>query len=271
MSSILASIVFPSFDPVIVRLGPLAIRWYGLAYVSAFIAAYIGLRWMIQRGELRITADQLGDLLSWLVLGVILGGRLGWWIFYHRPPATGEQEPWYEPIAMWHGGMSFHGGLLGVTIVMITWSRIRHAPLLNLSDATALVTPIGLFFGRIANFINAELVGRPTDLPWGVIFPKDTVARHPSQLYEAMLEGPILLLILWAVRRWVRPPEGFIIALFFTLYGVFRFAVEFTREPDAQLGFIAFGWLTMGQILSLVLALAGLVTLLVLSLRHRAR
>ncbi len=155
--------------------------------------------------------------------------------------------------------MSFHGGLIGVALALTLWTWRNRAPFLNLADCLALVTPLGLFFGRIANFINAELVGRKTDVPWGMVFPGDTFARHPSQLYEAFLEGPLLLAILWAVWKLKPPAEGRIAALFLILYGVFRFAVEFTREPDPQLGYIAFGWLTMGQLLSVALACAGIV------------
>ena len=154
--------------------------------------------------------------------------------------------------------MSFHGGLMGVLVALLLWTWRRRAPFWNVADSLALVTPLGLFFGRIANFINAELVGRPTAVPWGVIFPGDSVARHPSQLYEAVLEGPLLLLVLWCFFRLRRSSDGQTAALFLICYGLFRFAVEFTRQPDEQLGFIAFGWPTMGQLLSAALALAGL-------------
>jgi len=253
----LALITYPRIDPVIFRLGPFAVRWYGLAYVTGFVLGYVVLRQLIRRGVLRLSADALGDLVTWMAAGVILGGRGGWWLFYHR--ASGAFEPWWEPVAIWHGGMSFHGGLIGVCLALLIWSWRNRAPFLNLADCLALVTPFGLFFGRIANFINGELVGRRTDVQWGMIFPGDTFARHPSQLYEAFLEGPLLLAILWAVWKWKRPTEGRIAALFLILYGVFRFAVEFTREPDSQLGFIAFGWLTMGQLLSVLLPCAGIV------------
>lgn len=256
MTDVLATLPYPHIDPVIFRLGPLAVRWYGTAYLLGFICAYLLLLWMIRRGMLKITPDMLGDLLTWLVVGVALGGRLGWWVFYHHN--IHRQEPWYEPIAAWHGGMSFHGGLIGVLVVLWIWSRWRHVAFWSLADAAALVVPVGLFFGRLANFINAELVGRETTVPWGMIFPGDTVPRHPSQLYEALLEGPILMACLWTARRLLRPRDGRIAALFLILYGIFRFAAEFTREPDAQLGFIAFGWLTMGQLLSIVIALVGL-------------
>ncbi len=255
MSKLIAAIPYPSFNPVLLRLGPLAVHWYGIAYVLGFLFAYGLLRRMIRTEQLRLTRDALSDLMGFLILGVLAGGRIGWWVFYHRRDGI---EPWYEPLAMWHGGMSFHGGLIGVAIVLAVWSWRRRESFWNLTDAAALVTPIGLFFGRLANFINAELVGRPTDLPWGVVFPGESIARHPSQLYEAALEGPILMATLWAARK-LSQRDGQIAALFLVFYGLFRFDVEFTREPDAQLGFIAFGWLTMGQVLSVALVAVGLI------------
>lgn len=255
--SLLAAIPYPQFDPVIFHLGPLAVRWYGLAYFLAFLISYFALEHLIKRGSLRITREQLSDLIVYLAAAVVVGGRAGWWLVYHR--ATGKPEPWYEPIAIWDGGMSFHGGLLAVALVVLFWSRRNHSSLPNIADNLALVTPVGLFLGRLANFINAELVGRPTTVPWGVIFPGDDFARHPSQLYEALLEGPLLLVLLWGTRRWMRTHDGRTAALFVILYATFRFVVEFTRQPDPQLGFIAFGWLTMGQLLSFVFLLAGVV------------
>lgn len=250
----LAAIPFPPFDPVALRLGPLAIRWYGLAYVAAFLFAYLLLRRMVGQGRLRIATEQLSDLVLWLVAGVMLGGRLGWWLFYHR--GGGGPEPWYEPVAIWHGGMSFHGGLAGVIVALLACVWRTRSPFWNLADCLALVAPIGLFLGRLANFINAELVGRPTDVPWGIIFPGELFARHPSQLYEALLEGPFLLSLLWLVTRRNRR-DGVVAGLFLCLYGVVRVGVEFTRQPDAQIGFIAFGWLTMGQALSAIIVVAG--------------
>jgi phosphatidylglycerol:prolipoprotein diacylglycerol transferase len=254
---LLATIQYPHLNPVLLRIGPAAVRWYGVAYVAGFLCAYLLLLRQAARGRLRTSAKLVGDLMTWLIVGVMLGGRIGWWLFYHR--VEGAAEPWYEPIAIWHGGMSFHGGLIGVTVALIVWSRWNRVPFWNIADNLALVAPIGLFFGRIANFINAELVGRPTSVPWGMIFPGEDFPRHPSQLYEAILEGPLLMLILWRLRHRLGRRDGRTAGLFLVGYGLFRFAVEFTRQPDPQLGFIAFGWLTMGQLLSAALILVGLV------------
>lgn len=261
-----AYVHFPKFDPVMLPIGPIEIRWYGVAYLLGFICAYLLLVRMARRGWLRVKPDQVGDFVTWIAFGVFLGGRAGWWVFYHRPEGP---EPWYEPVAIWHGGMSFHGGLIGVAIAMYLWTRKNKASMPNLADASALVAPIGLFFGRIANFVNHELFGRATDMPWGVIFPTsssrypnfvyETFARHPSQLYEAFLEGPLLLAILWLAFLKRRPRDGGTALLFIIFYSIFRFLVEFTREPDEQLGYIAFGWLTMGQILSLAIAMIGAI------------
>lgn len=254
---LIASIPFPDVDPVIVHLGPLSIRWYGLAYLLGFAAAFFVLRSLVARKTLRVPEAGVSDFISWAALGVVLGGRLGWWLFYHRADTT--PEPWWEPLAIWHGGMSFHGGLVGVAVATFVWSRCYRASFWNVADALALVAPIGLMFGRVANFINAELVGRPTSVPWGVVFPGDTLARHPSQLYEAFLEGPCLLALLWLTRPWRARREGRSTALLLIGYAAFRFVVEFTRQPDAQVGFIAMGWLTMGQALSLALGAVGAV------------
>ncbi len=238
------------------RLGPLAIRWYGMAYLAAFVSAYLLLLQLIRIGRLHLSRSDVGDLMSWLAIGVIAGGRAGWWLFYHRD--EGRSEAWYEPFAVWHGGMSFHGGLIGVIIAFTFWVKKHYAELWNVADALVLVTPVGLFFGRIANFINAELIGRTTTLPWGIIFPGESTPRHPSQLYEAILEGPLLLSLLWCLYR-RHPIQGRTGALFLFGYGMIRFIIEFTRQPDSQLGFIAFGWLTMGQLLSAILMLAGVI------------
>lgn len=255
--TVFATISFPAINPVFFQLGPIGIRWYGLAYLAGFALAYLGLRMLIRRGELRIEPSALGDLVSYAAAGVVVGGRAGWWLFYHWGTTTGS--PWYEPFAIWHGGMSFHGGLIGVAVALLIWSRRRRASFWNIADNVALVAPVGLCFGRLANFINAELVGRATTVPWGVVFPGDTIARHPSQLYEAVLEGPLLFSALLLLRPWTRRQDGQLSAWLLILYGLFRFTVEFTRQPDAQLGFIAFGWLTMGQLLSLLLSVTGIL------------
>ena len=261
---LLAAIRYPEFDPVIFRLGPLAIRWYGMAYFLAFILCYFALETLSRRRYLGITREKISDLIIYLAASVVVGGRAGWWLIYHRPPQG--PEPWYEPVAIWNGGMSFHGGLIGVVLVVWFWSWRNRVSLWHIADNLALVTPIGLLLGRLANFINAELVGRPTELPWGVIFPGDEFARHPSQLYEALLEGPLLLAALWGTRRFAKAYDGRTAGLFVMLYSLFRFGVEFTREPDVQIGFIAFGWLTMGQLLSLILLLCGVA---IWTLAHR--
>lgn len=252
----LAAIEFPHISPVIFQVGPIKVRWYGMAYLVGFALAYAVLVRLSRRGRLRISQTDVSDLIGWLVIGVMVGGRGGWWLFYHV--AQGP-EPWYEPVAVWHGGMSFHGGLIGVLSVVWIWCRQTKSPFWNVADCAALVVPIGLFFGRIANFINAELVGRPSNLPWAVRFPGDDFTRHPSQIYEALLEGPLLLVSLWLADRWLAKSDGKIAGLFVILYGIFRFCVEFTREPDRQLGYIAFGWLTMGQLLSVLFTLGGVV------------
>jgi phosphatidylglycerol:prolipoprotein diacylglycerol transferase len=262
----LGLITYPQIDPVMVQIGPLKIRWYGMAYLVAFVLAYFLLGRMVKKNMLRISQEALSDLVGWLALGVVAGGRTGWWVFYHKLDPT-QPEPWWEPVAIWHGGMSFHGGLTGVLVVLWIWCRSRRAPVLNVADCLALVAPIGLFLGRIANFINGELVGRQSNLPWAMIFPGDSISRHPSQIYEAILEGPVLLAVLWWVRSWKNRRDGQIAAMFIIAYAIFRFLVEFTREPDKQLGYVAFGWLTRGQELSFAIGLAGAVWWLWLRLR----
>lgn len=260
-----AFLVHPDIDPVVFRMGPVAVRWYGLAYLLGFAITYFWLRWLVLTGRFRVNIDRLGDLLTSIACGVVVGGRLGWWLFYHRGPMTS----WLEPFAIWEGGMSFHGALAGLSISTAIWCYRSKTSFLSVSDALAQVAPLTLFFGRLANFINKELVGRPTELPWGVIFPPDTFARHPSQLYEAMLEGPVLFLLLISSRWLTRSTEGTTGSLFLILYSCMRFGVEFTREPDPQIGFIAYGWLTMGQVLSVVLSVTGLLLLLICQQRAR--
>ena len=254
---------FPNFDPVLIHLGPFAIRWYALAYIAGIL-----LGWRYGVGLIRnarlwrsstppITTAQIDDLILWVTLGIIVGGRLGYVLFYGRGAFLSDP---LEIVKVWHGGMSFHGGFLGVMIAIIGFARVNRVDMLRLGDLVAPCVPIGLFFGRIANFINGELWGRPTTLPWGIIFPNapDALPRHPSQLYEAGLEGVVLFLILlWATHRmgWLRL-RGAVTGLFILTYGVFRICLENVRQPDAGLDHMPFG-LTMGILLSTPMVLVG--------------
>ncbi len=244
--------VFPSIDPVIFSVGPLSVRWYGLMYLIGFVAAYILAHKRLERTPW--TKDQLSDLLFWGFLGVILGGRIGYVLFYQF--GLFLDDPLYL-FKIWTGGMSFHGGLLGVIIAIAIQARRMHAPLLQVGDFIAPLVPIGLGAGRIGNFLNAELWGRTTDVPWAVIFPDaGPEPRHPSQLYEFALEGVVLFAILWIYSAKPRP-IGAVGGLFLLGYGTFRFIVEFFREPDAHIGLYQLG-LSQGQLLCLPMILAGL-------------
>jgi phosphatidylglycerol:prolipoprotein diacylglycerol transferase len=252
----LLTIPFPAIDPVIVQLGPFALRWYALAYVGGLLLGWFLTKRLVTRPGWRITPEDVDDLLFYITLGVILGGRLGYVLFYNLP--TYLEHP-AQILMVWQGGMSFHGGLIGVLVAMAWFARSRRVPFLDVADAVAAITPIGLLFGRIANFINGELFGRVTDLPIGVVFPNGgPEPRHASQLYEAFLEGLVLLIVLqWLARRPRTPADrGLIGGTFLLGYGIARFLVEFAREPDAQLGYLL-GGLTMGQLLSVPVALVG--------------
>jgi phosphatidylglycerol:prolipoprotein diacylglycerol transferase len=252
------AIPFPTIDPVIVQLGPFAIRWYALAYIAGLVLGWRVLRRIVARPGWQITPTDVDDLLFNATLGVIIGGRLGYALFYQ----TGHYlaNP-HEILYVWRGGMSFHGGLAGVLVAAWLFARQRKLPFLEVADAMALVTPIGLLLGRIANFINGELWGRPTDVPWGVVFPfAGPEPRHPSQLYEAALEGLLLLVIMqWLAWGRARDPaeRGLPGGVFLAGYGLARMTVEFFREPDIQLGYLL-GFATMGQLLSVPMILAGL-------------
>ena len=266
----LLAIPFPAFDPVIVQLGPFAIRWYALAYIAGLLLGWQLLKRIVRRPGWRLTAEQIDDLLFYATLGVILGGRLGFVFFYH--PGYYLSHP-LEIVAVWQGGMSFHGGLVGVVVACLVFAWRHGLPFLEIADAVAVVAPIGLFFGRIANFINAELWGRVTDVPWGVIFPGAGPApRHPSQLYEAMLEGIVLFVVLQVMARGARDPAtaGRLGGVFLLGYGLSRAFVELFREPDAHLGHL-FGFLTMGQLLSLPMILAGAALIVHAGRDDRAR
>jgi len=251
-------LVHPQFDPIAFSFGPLAVRWYGLMYLIGFVAALVFGRRRANRDPGRgWSARGIDDALFYVVLGVILVGRLGYVLFYK--PAHYLQNP-LEILYLWEGGMSFHGGFLGVLVAMILFARKKNLGWLRIMDFVAPLVPPGLGAGRLGNFINAELWGRPADVPWAMIFPNvDNVPRHPSQLYEFALEGVALFVLLWWFSRRPRP-VGAVSALFLIGYGFARFVVEFTREPDSYLGFLAFGW-TMGQWLSLPMILAGFALL----------
>ncbi len=252
-------LVYPQFDPVAFRVGPLAVRWYGLMYLAGFILFIVlGRRRARQNMLTGWRATDVDDMLFFGVFGVILGGRLGYVLFYK--PLYYLAHP-LEIFEVWHGGMSFHGGFIGVLLALWFFARQRGRGWLDVTDFVAPLIPLGLGAGRLGNFINGELVGRPTDLPWGMVFPQiDQIPRHPSQLYEFALEGVALFVVLWlfATRR---RPIGAVSGLFLLGYGVFRFIGEFARDPDSFLGFLALG-LTMGQWLSLPMIVAGIVMLL---------
>lgn len=273
-----------NFDPVALQLGPLAIRWYGLSYLAGFLAYWLLGRYRASKPWTPLNQDQVADLLFYAMLGVILGGRLGYVLFYQ------PQMIWQSPldiVKIWEGGMSFHGGLLGVVLAVAWYARKLGRRFLELADFIAPMAPLGLMFGRIANFVNGELWGRVSDSPWAMIFPNavppsawmpgtlqqayeagalNEYARHPSQLYEAGLEGALLFILVWWYSSRPRP-LGAVTGLFLAGYGVGRFIVEFFREPDEHLNYLAFDWLTMGMVLSLPMILIGVW--LMLSSRSR--
>lgn len=248
-------IPYPSVDPNIVRVGPITIRWYGVMYLAGFLVSFLLASWEAKRRRIPVTAKELEDLYFYLILGLLLGARLGYVFFYnfsaylHRP---------FEILFIWQGGMSFHGGLLGSFILGTLFCKKRGLPFFLIADLVTPTCPIGLGLGRIGNFINGELYGRPSNLPWAMVFPgAGPFPRHPSQLYEALLEGLVLFFLLWMVRDKKRY-EGDLFCLFLILYGIFRIFAEFFREPDPQLG-LFFGAITMGQILSAFMILSGLI------------
>jgi phosphatidylglycerol:prolipoprotein diacylglycerol transferase len=247
---------YPQIDPVAFRIGPISIYWYGIMYLIGF-----GGGWWLGRRRAREVwrgwrREQVDDLVFYIVLGVLLGGRLGYVLFYDFGGFLADPISLFK---VWQGGMSFHGGLIGVILAMWLFARRRDTGFFDVADFVAPLAPIGLGAGRIGNFINGRLWGKETDLPWGMVFPDSRaggVPRHPSQLYEVLLEGVLLFIVLWLFSSRPRPAMA-LSALFLILYGVFRFLVEFIRVPDAQYGYLAFDWVTMGQVLSLPMILAG--------------
>jgi phosphatidylglycerol:prolipoprotein diacylglycerol transferase len=250
---------YPQINPIALDLGLIQVHWYGLMYLFGFLGFWLYGNWKAKRDP-HWNGERVSDFLFYGALGVILGGRLGYVLFYDLPHYI--EQPW-DIIAVWHGGMSFHGGLIGVAIAMWLFARKVKLPLLEVADFVAPIVPLGLFFGRIGNFINGELWGRiaPPDAKWSMLVydPQlhKLVAKYPTQLLEALLEGLVLLIILFVYARKPRP-AGSVAGLFLAGYGTFRFIVEFYRMPDPQLGYLAWGWLTMGQILSTPMILAGI-------------
>ena len=266
----LALLAYPVIDPVLVRLGPLPIRWYALAYIGGLVGGWAGARFLAARdrlwgGRAHPTLLSIDDLVVYIAVGIIGGGRVGYVLFYNLPYYLAHP---LEALFVWNGGMSFHGGLIGAALAMALFARRAGVALDSVSDAVAAVVPIGLFLGRVANFIKPELWGRPSDVAWAMVFPgSDGQPRHPSQLYEAGLEGMALFILLWVViARGGLKRDGLVTALFCIGYGCARIACEFFREPDRQLGYL-FARATMGMLLSLPLIAVGLA-LLVRALRR---
>jgi phosphatidylglycerol:prolipoprotein diacylglycerol transferase len=265
---------FPSFDPIAIAIGPFAIRWYALAYIGGIVFGWLYARALIKNerlwgGPAPISLTQMDDFILWVTLGIIVGGRTGYVLFYNLPFFIEHPAAMFK---LWEGGMSFHGGFLGCVVAVMWFARKNAIPILSLGDITTAVGPIGLFLGRLANFINSELWGRPADpsLPWAVIFPNGgPEPRHPSQLYEAGLEGILLFTVLAVMIRFgaLKRP-GLILGSFILIYGLARIAGEHFREPDPQLGFL-WGGLTMGMLLSIPMLIVGII-LIVSAVRRGA-
>lgn len=260
--------IYQNLDPIAFAAGPFVVRWYGLAYVVGFALAAFIIYAVARRWKIGMNEDNLLTLMVCAIVGVVLGGRLGYVLFY------GDGYYFSHPmeiLAFSQGGMSFHGGLVGLLAGGAVAAKLTRIPFLTLADLGAIAAPVGLFFGRCANFVNGELWGAPTDLPWGVVFggAAGTMPRHPSQLYEALLEGLVIFCVLYALSRKMPPrPRGTFLGGFLAMYGLFRFLLEFVRQPDAQLGYLWGGWLTVGQVLSVPLIVAG-IALVVYAVRAK--
>ena len=262
-SRVTGVMMFPNLDPVVIEIGPLAIRWYALAYIAGIVLAWRLMRRLVALAPAVATPANVDDFVSWATLGIVFGGRLGYCLFYQ--PSVYLSDP-LAILKVWAGGMSFHGGMLGVSIAVVWFCRAQGISILGFADRLAVCSPIGLCLGRIANFINGELWGReaPDTLPWAMIFPNGgPIPRHPSQIYQSLLEGVLLFAVMFALsrRQAIRERFGVLTGAFLTGYAIARIVGEFFREPDAFLGFLAFG-ATMGQVLSIPMLLAGLFLIL---------
>ncbi len=260
--------IYQGLDPIAFSLGPLVVRWYGLAYVLGFVCAAAIIYFVAKRWKLGMSEDNLLTLMVCAIVGVVLGARIGYVLFYGDGYYLSHP---LEILAFNQGGMSFHGGLVGLLIGGAVAARMTRIPFLTLADLGSIAAPIGLFFGRCANFVNGELWGAPPAGPLGVVVggAAGMMPRHPSQLYEAVLEGLVIFCVLFALSRKRPPrPQGTFLGAFLVLYGIFRFLIEFVREPDVQLGYLWGGWLTMGQVLSAPLIVAG-IALLIYAARTR--
>ena len=255
---------YPQIDPVIFEIGPLQVRWYGMMYVLGFAATVLLVKYQIKKFGFKELDVHFENLNLVLIVCLVLGARLGYVLFYNLPYYLNHPA---EILATWQGGMSFHGGMLGLFAGAVVFCRLKGLDFWRVADFYAVTAPIGLGLGRLGNFINAELYGRVTDVPWAMVFPgAGPLPRHPSQLYEAFLEGLVLFVFLWVLKEKQNPPaswpSGSLVGLFLIFYGIFRVVSEFFREPDAHLGFIAAG-MTMGQLLSGLMIVAGIILILV--------
>jgi phosphatidylglycerol:prolipoprotein diacylglycerol transferase len=246
---------YPQIDPVALHLGPLQIHWYGVMYLVAFVTCWGIVTLRVKNSKRGFTPEQISDILFYVAMGVIIGGRVGYMIFYARNDLIANPLQLFE---VWKGGMSFHGGLIGVILSLWIYAKQNKKDLVDITDLVAPSIPLGLAVGRLGNFINGELWGKVTHVPWAMVFPNGgPYPRHPSQLYEFLLEGLLSFAILWIYSMKIRPRWA-VSGLFLILYGSFRFFIEFFREPDPQIGYIAFGWLTEGQLLSIPMIILGL-------------
>ncbi|RLB13749.1 MAG: prolipoprotein diacylglyceryl transferase [Deltaproteobacteria bacterium] len=262
-------IPYPHIDPDIITIGPIHIRWYGLMYVAGFVSGYFLIQRQQRSRQLGLKGPMAQELVFTLAIGLIVGARLGYLLFYQYPDFAYYLHHPIEILALWHGGMSFHGGLIGCVIAGWWFCRKRRLPFWAVGDSVIVTAPVGLGLGRIGNFINGELFGRVTDVPWAMVFPRGgPLPRHPSQLYEALTEGLILFILLWQLRK-KQFSDGMMVVFFLVFYGLFRFVLEFFREPDPQLGFVL-GPFTMGQVLCFFMIVGGVGLALALNRYQQA-